>query len=201
MLIINPTYSALPVSLHRKLTFLFFSLPLPLSPFPLTTLPFFSPPLLQQTYSRENYWRWGVWEKQELLPGAGRASHGRHESAERCSTEPISFSFLSVSRSRTLSVSFSPTVSGLRLSPGPSVSSLSTPFTSNFTLLYLLHGNGTPFTPCHPPLLLLCTQEPFYFSYYTTKTPAKSNHKYTFPNIMTVSPDCVVICIKRERRV
>lgn len=30
MLIINPTYSALPVSLHRKLTFLFFSLPPPL---------------------------------------------------------------------------------------------------------------------------------------------------------------------------
>lgn len=31
MLIINPTYSALPVSLHHKLTFLFFSSPLLLS--------------------------------------------------------------------------------------------------------------------------------------------------------------------------
>lgn len=117
MLIFNPTYSALPESLHCKLTFLFFSLPLPpllpsLSLSCSRPFPFSSPVILplQQTYSRENYWRWGVWEKQELLPGAGRAAHGRHESAERCSTEPFSLSFiaffLSVSHSHTLSVSF-----------------------------------------------------------------------------------------------
>lgn len=67
---------------------------------PLLSRPFLPPPsllfsFLQQSYSRENYWRWGVWEKQELLPGAGWASHGRHESAERCGTEP----FLSVTLS------------------------------------------------------------------------------------------------------
>lgn len=43
MLIINPTYSALPVSLHHKLTFLFFSLPS--SPFSVLLCPFaFTPP-------------------------------------------------------------------------------------------------------------------------------------------------------------
>lgn len=43
-LIINPTYSALPVSFHHKLTFLFFSLPHPpLCPFPFTPLPYFLP--------------------------------------------------------------------------------------------------------------------------------------------------------------
>lgn len=41
MLIINPTYSALPVSLHHKLTFLFFSLPPSLS----SSVPLLSRPL------------------------------------------------------------------------------------------------------------------------------------------------------------
>lgn len=48
MLIINPTYRALPVSLHHKLTFiLFFCLPLSLfsfhAPFPFPSPPLFSP--------------------------------------------------------------------------------------------------------------------------------------------------------------
>lgn len=92
MLIINPTYSTLPVSLHHKLTFFFFSFPsLSFSVlFSLTPPPFLLPSsLLQQICSRENNWWWGVWEKQELLPGAGRTSHGRHESAKRCSTVSI----------------------------------------------------------------------------------------------------------------
>lgn len=40
MLIIYPTYSALPMSLHRKLTFLFFSLPLPPLSVPFLLHPF-----------------------------------------------------------------------------------------------------------------------------------------------------------------
>lgn len=178
MLIINPTYSALPVSLHHKLTFLFFSLPLP--PFcPSLPLSFHSPSffppllfsLLQQSYSRESYWRWGVWEKQELLPGAGRASHGRHESAERCSTEPIffpSYHFLCLSLSHIVTV-FS--LIELRLSPGLFVSSLPASFTWTFTLLYLLHGTGAYSPPssfyfstaAHPRTLYLKAM----LSYYT----------------------------------
>lgn len=96
-LFINPTYRALPVSLHHELTFLFFFFSLPPS-LSLLFLFFF----LQQTCSRENYWRWGVWEKQELLPGAGRASHGRHESAERCGTEEFSSSLYTSSFSPPL---------------------------------------------------------------------------------------------------
>ncbi len=172
MLIINPTYSALPVSLHHKLTFLFFSLPLPLlcpslSLFLSRLLPVFPPllfSLLQQSYSRENYWRWGVWEKQELLPGAGRASHGRHESAERCGTEPVSFSLdsFSVSHSLTLSVS---SLSLFVASVSPQAASFPTSFTWTFTLLYLLLGTSAhspsafTFTPLcthrHPELLYI----------------------------------------------
>ena len=106
MLIINPTYSALPESLHCKLTFSLLLSPSFPSPSLSSFLPFFfpPPPLLQQTCSRENNWRWGVWEKQELLPGAGRASHGRHESAERCGTELVFICLLSFSFSLSLSL-------------------------------------------------------------------------------------------------
>lgn len=139
MLIINPTYSALPVSLHRKLTFLFFSLPLPpLCPFPFTPLPLYRPlffSVLQQIYSRESYWRWGVWEKQELLPGTGRASHGRHESAERCSTD-LSVVTFCLLLSHFVCV-FPLAVAGLTFSRGLFVTSLSTLFTWTLTLLNL----------------------------------------------------------------
>lgn len=63
MLIINPTYSALPVSLHHKLTFLFFfSLPLPpfsvlLCPFPFTSLPVFSSPVILPLAAKLFTWK------------------------------------------------------------------------------------------------------------------------------------------------
>lgn len=199
MLIINPTYSALPVSLHRKLTFLFFSLPLP----PLSRpLPVFFPPLLLSLPLYSKLIHVKIIDDEEY-------EKNKNFFLELAEPRMVDMSlqkgavpnlFLSFSLSLALALCqclFSSTVSSFRLSSGPSVSSLSTSFTTTFTMLYA----APPFTPSPPStLLLLCTQGPFYFSHYTSKTPAKSRHKCTIPIIIIVSPDGVVICIKREQR-
>ena len=200
MLIINPTYRALPVSLHHKLTFilLFFSVLLsPFFPFTLSPPP---PTLFSSSCSKVVHVK--IIDDEEYEKNKNFFLELAEPRMVDMSLQKGAVLNLSLSLSLFLSLS----CHFLCLSLSHVVSSLSPPSPPGCLLCPLPFRSAVsaPFlTPCLPSSVLhRCARKNSISSpCLHMAPPAQSRHKRTIAIPTTTSPDDAVICIKTEQGV
>lgn len=198
MLIINPTYSTLPVSLHHKLTFFFFSFPslsfsvlFSLTPPPLSS----SPPPSCSKFVHVKIIDDEEYEKNKNFFLELAEPRMVDMSLQKGAVLSLFIYFLTTS---LLSLSFFLLSSYVVIVLYLTVYSLPAYLSSSFTYSFitLLYDIGALFTSRHPPFIL----RPFS-AILSCKKKKKQLQNQTIAIVMTVSPDSIIICIKREQGV